>query len=78
MIPTRVLGPGEAHPCFVGSGECLINAHYEMDDGTGKPCYICIPHKLEFEAIEKAVAEMSPEEVARFKRAVDEAHGNVE
>jgi len=78
MIPDRVLGPGEAHACFVGSGECLINAAYEIDDGTGNPIYICIPHKIEFEVIEKLVDKMSPEEVANFKKAIDEAHGNTE
>lgn len=78
MIPDRVLNPGEAHACFVGSGECLINAAYEIDDGCGNPVYICIPHKLDFERMEKLIEAMSPEEVARFKAAVDKAHGNTE
>jgi hypothetical protein len=74
MIPTRVLKPGEAHGCFVGSGECNIPAVYEIDDGMGGREYICIPHMIEFEAVEKAVEAMSPEQVAKFQAAVDKAH----
>lgn len=70
----RRLSPGESRPCFVGSGECLINAAYEIDDGSGGREYICIPHKIEFERMEKMIASMSPEQVSRFKAAVDEAH----
>lgn len=63
----RILLPGEAHPCFVGSGECNINAAYEIDDGAGGKDYICIPHKLEFERMEKLVEQMSPDEVAKME-----------
>lgn len=69
----RILLPRESHPCFVGSGECLINAAYEMDDGAGGKVYICIPHKLEFERIEKLVSEMSPEQMAQFEAAIKKA-----
>jgi len=76
-MPDRLLNPGEAHGCFVGGGECKINAAYEIDDGEGGLAYICIPHKLEFERMEKIVEELSPEIFAKLKAAVDKAHGNI-
>lgn len=74
----RVLHPGEAHACFVGSGECNINAAYEIDDDSGGKAYICIHHKLEFERIKKLINEMSPEEVAEFKDAIRKAEQEIQ
>lgn len=74
-IPLRRLNPGEAQACFVGSGKCLINAHFEMDDGCGNPVYICGDHLQQFEELEKIIAAWAEVEIENFKRMIDEAEG---
>lgn len=73
MNPNRRLPPGEAHPCFVGSGECLINAHWGIDDGSGNEVYICRVHLQQFEETAKAFAKLSPHKFEQLEAAIDEA-----
>lgn len=73
MIPTRPLKSGEAHPCFVGSGACPMNADYEVDDGAGSPVYICAVHLYEFERMEKVIAALPLDQFLKFQQAVDDA-----
>lgn len=74
MNADRKLRPHEKHACFVGSGECIRDAAFEMDDGCGNPVYICAHHKPEFDSFEKAINEADPEIVERFAEAVEQAH----
>jgi hypothetical protein len=70
----RKLRLHEKHHCFVGSGECLRPATWEIDDGSGGREYICDIHKPQFDAVEKAVDEMSPDQVFKFAEAIERAH----
>lgn len=71
----ELIPEGEQWPCFVGSGECNTPARWWIDDGGGSRVTICAEHKKEFDALEKIVDEMPPDQVMRFAEAIARADG---
>lgn len=72
--PYRILHPSEHHPCFVGSGECLIPATHATDDGTGTEVFMCAFHREEFEIMEKRVAKLSAHKYEQLEAYIEAAH----
>lgn len=58
----RRLKPNEHHPCFVGSGECKVNATHAADngEGTGTEVFMCEWHRYEMESVERQFATLKP------------------
>jgi hypothetical protein len=75
--PLRRMGAHEGWPCHVGGGECREPAVEAHDDYSGGEFLVCAKHLPEVHALGKLIAEMTENEMAGFKAAVDEAEGVV-
>lgn len=71
----RLLQPNEHHPCYVGSGECLLNATHATDngEGTGEEVFMCAFHREEMELWEKKFETLSPHLLEQLEAHVEAA-----
>lgn len=69
----RVLSPDEHYHCYVGSGECLINATHATDDGSGNEVYMCLFHRHEMERWQRTFEKLSPHLFEQLEAHVETA-----
>lgn len=69
--------PSEGIHCQVGSGECLELAVESQDDGSGHEFFVCSQHAKEMIALEKLIAEMTPNQIKAFDGVIRNAESQL-